>query len=93
MFISRFLETLAAHRRRVDDVFHALVRDIWGRGRETVQESEAKENGSQSDASRWRRLWSPKPQSSGRPGRGREGEEGEGNEGQGRPMRGSRRLD
>ena len=30
-FGCRFLETSAAHRRRVDDVFHALVRDIRSR--------------------------------------------------------------
>ena len=48
-FGCQFLETSAAHRRNVDDVFHTLVRDIRNR-RENVKQST-------SSTSTWKQLW------------------------------------
>jgi len=49
-FGCKFVETSAAHRRHVDDVFHTLIREIR-RQNSTIEESKDR------DLPHWKRLW------------------------------------
>jgi len=44
-----FLETSAAHRRHVDDVFHTLVREI--------RKYDEKDDNKERETSRWKKVW------------------------------------
>jgi GTPase SAR1 family protein len=44
-----FLETSAAHRRHVDDVFHTLVREI--------RKHDEKDDNKEGETSKWKKVW------------------------------------